>query len=95
MIKGHRVTESLGKLSLISLKDARKEALKKQYHCMINGLNSRVKFNDFYEEEVRTLQEVRQWKSARRAQTAVNQIKKTMCSNNSRFQAYITSVLFV
>ena len=76
MIKGRRVTESLGKLSLISLKDARKEALKKQYHCLMNGLKPRVKFNDFYEEGIHTLQEVRQWKSARRTQIAVNQIKK-------------------
>lgn len=76
MINGRRVTESLGKLTLVPLRDARKEALKKQYHYMTTGLKPKITFNDFYEEGICAIQEVRRWKSARRLTIATAQVKR-------------------
>ena len=76
MVRGTRLTASLGKFPLVSLKDARKEALKKQYHCLETGIKPRVIFNDFYEEGVSAIQEVRRWKSSRRLPILLNQLRR-------------------
>ena len=75
MVNGKRLTESLGKFPDISLKVARKEAIKKQYSCLTKGIKPRITFENFYEEAIRSLNDVRKWKSSRRLPNTLSQFK--------------------
>ena len=75
-VNGKRITVSIGKLVLVGLKEARKEALRQQFIYSKGPIKNRIKFNQLYQDALTSIGEVRRWRSSRHLQTAINQVNK-------------------
>lgn len=75
-VGGKRITKSIGKLSLIGLKDARKEALRHQFIYSKGATKTRIKFNQLYEDALSSIAAVRQWRSKNHLRDSISQLNK-------------------